>query len=128
MSPWQVITSLLNNKTPTQEEIKTLNSFFLVRWLSNNKFTLPIASYINLYYNIPSEIQYQFAEDYIHLTGLKNKVKFIYYKKQETEEIQLLNTIKEKYKINEKQAQEYYNIIKDKPSEIKKLEMYQNHN
>lgn len=113
LTPFKVMTSLLNNDTPSEAEKETLNSFFLCRWLSNNKHTLPMASIINLYYNIPVPIQYKFCEDYIHLTNMKNKVKFISFskEKQNKDFQKLLDNIQRKYKVNEIQAQEYFELM-----------------
>jgi hypothetical protein len=111
LSPWQVMTTLLNNKTPTKEEKKKINSFFLVRWLSNDINTLPVSNYVNRFYDIPVEIQYQFCDDYLTLAGIKGKVKFIYYQKDKVDKDfqAYIESIQKKYNINSQQAQEYYN-------------------
>ncbi len=113
LTPFKVMTSLLNNTTPTQEEKNTLNSFFLVRWLSNNPNTLPMANIINTWYNLPVDIQYQFCDDYIQLTRMKNRVKFISFQKdkQNPDFVKLMDNIQRMYNINEIQAQEYYKLM-----------------
>lgn len=113
MTPFKVMTSLLNNTTPTEEEKGTMNSFFLVRWLSNNKHTLQMGNEINKNYSIPVSNQYKFCEDWIYLTRMKNKVKFIQFskEKQNTEFQQLLSNIQRKYKVNEIHAQEYFEMM-----------------
>ncbi len=113
LTPFKVMTSLLNNDIPTEAEKETMNSFFLCRWLSNNKHTLQMANIINIYYNVPIKIQYKFCEDYIFLTSMKNKVKFISFSKetQNKDYQKLLENIQKKYNVNEIQAQEYFGLM-----------------
>ena len=113
LSPFKVMTSLLNNTTPTKEEILTINSFFMCRWLSNNPHTIPMSNMVNLYYNMPLNIQYQFCDDYIQMTKMKDKVSFISFSKdkQNKEFQKLLENIQRKYKVNEVQAQEYLSLM-----------------
>lgn len=113
LTPFKVMTSLLNNTTPTPEEKLTLNSFFMVRWFSNNKHTLPMANIINTFYNMPINIQYTFCEDYIELTKMKLKVKFISFnnKKPNPDFVKIIENIQKKYNVNEIHAEEYYNLM-----------------
>ena len=113
LTPFKVMTSLLNNTTPTSDEIGTMNSFFACRWLSNNKHTLPMANTINRHYNIPVNVQYKFYEDYIYLTNMKNDVKFISFSKDKQDKnfIKLMENIQRKYNIGVDQAQIYYNLM-----------------
>ncbi len=113
LSPFKVMTSLLNNTTPTKDEIKTLNSFFMCRWFSNNPHTVSMGNMVNLYYDMPLEIQYKFCEDYIAMTRMKDRVKFISFSKdkQNKDFQKLMDNIQRKYKINEEQAQEYFNLM-----------------
>ena len=119
MTPFKVMTSLLNNQTPTEEEIKTLNSFFMCRWLSNNKHSLPMAHTINLYYNMPILIQYKFCEDFVAMVNMKSKVNFISFskEKQNKDLLQYIENIQKRYKVNEVQAQEYYNLMDEEARE-----------
>jgi len=113
LSPFKVMTSLLNETKPTPEEIETLNSFFLCRWFSNNPHTVAMGNMINLYYNMPLNIQYKFCEDYIELTNMKNKVKFINASKdkQNKDFEKLMENIQKKYKVNEITALEYFELM-----------------
>ena len=113
MTPFKVMTSLLNNTKPNTEEINTLNSFFMCRWFSNNKHSLQMANIININYNMSLQIQYKFCEDYIALTNMKSNVSFISFskEKQNKDLQQYLENIQKRYKVNEIQAQEYYNLM-----------------
>ena len=113
-TPYAVMTSILKkNENPTKEQAQTLNTFFFVRWLSNNRFTTPIAHVLNTYYNIPPEVQLRFADDYAELTGLRNKVKFIGFNKEKVspEMKKILENISRKYKVSETTAQEYFDLM-----------------
>ena len=113
MTPWQTMTSLLNNKEPTREEKEKINSFFLVRWLANDPNTLQMANYINRFYNMPEIMQYQFCDDYLKLSGIKNRVKFIYYQKEKIDKDYqtYIDSIQKKYNLNTQQAENYYKIL-----------------
>lgn len=113
-TPYIIMTSILReNDNPTKEQAQKINTFFFVRWLSNNRFTTPIAHVLNTYYDIPPEVQLTFANDYAELTGLRNKVKFIGSNKetQSPEMKKLLDNISRRYKVNEVQAQEYFKLM-----------------
>lgn len=121
LTPFKVMTSLLNNIKPTKEEKNSINSFFLVRWLSNERYTVQMANTINLYYNIPVYCQYQFCDDYIQLTNLKRRVKYISFTKEKNNANyqKLIENIQRKYKINEIQAEEYFKLMdNDQRNEI----------
>lgn len=113
-SPYQIMASILKpHQVPTLEQAKKINSFFFCRWLSNNRFTIPISALMNRYYNIPPETQLKFAQDYSDLTGLPGKVKFIGFtkEKQSPEMIKILDNIKRKYKVNDQLAQVYFDLM-----------------
>lgn len=115
-TPYIIMTSILKKDTPSKEELQGINTFFFTRWLSNNRFTMPIARTLNLYYNIPAEVQYIFANDYVELTNMRTKVKFIGLQKDKIDpDVQkTLDNISRRYKVNEVQAQEYMNLMDDK--------------
>lgn len=125
MTPFKVMTSLLNNSQPTEKEILTLNSFFMCRWLSNDPNTLPMGNIVNMNYNMPLTIQYKFCEDYIAIKNLKEKVSFIKSTKdkQNKDFQKLMDNIQKKYKINEIIAQDYYNLM-DNDEKNKIYNMY----
>lgn len=112
-TPYNIMTSILKETNPTKEELQNINTFFFARWLSNNRYTMPISSVLNTYYNIPPEVQYRFANDYVELTNMRKKVKFIGLQKEKVhpDMQKLLDNIKRRYKVNEVQAVEYFNLM-----------------
>ena len=113
-TPYQIMSSILKpQQKPTKEQTKKINTFFFCRWLSNNKLTTPIAHILNTYYNIPTEVQFRFAQDYSDLENLPGKIKFIGNSKEKhpKEMEKLLNNIKRRYKVNDQQALEYFNLM-----------------
>ena len=115
LNSWQIMSSIFKpNIKPTEDEIKSINSFFFCRYLGANKHCLPIAAVINRNYNIPIETQYQFAKDYSDLVGLSRLVKFISYQKEKTppELEQLLSNLERKYNITRGHAFQYFEIMR----------------
>ncbi|MHB8097966.1 MAG: hypothetical protein ACYDD5_00040 [Sulfuricurvum sp.] len=108
---------------PTPEEIKTINSFFLIRYISNDPSSIYIANMLNCNYSIPIEAQYNFVR---HST--LNKVSFINYpKKEKLISDKDLKIIMRHFKINEIVAKDYIKILgTDKTKEI--LDKYSNIN
>ena len=122
LTSWQVMSSVFKPEIkPNKEEIAKINSFFLCSYLSNNRHTMPIASAINLWYNMPVPVQYRFAKDYSDLVGMAKKIKFISFSKKKTspEMEKLLSNISKRYNVNNTQAMEYFNLMtNDQRTEI----------
>jgi len=100
---------------PTPSEIKALNSFFLVRYISNDPNTIYIANALNCNYRIPIEAQYNFVRN-----STLNKVSFITYQKKEKfvtdKEMKILMR---HFNTKENVVKEYIKILgKDKTKEI----------
>ena len=112
-SMWMVMTTIIKpNQTATSEEIETINSWMLSRWLSNNQFTTPIANVLNRY-SLSKEIEYKFANTYCQLVDIYGKVSFIQYKTEKNPEMlqRVLDNIKRKYKVNEQEAKQYFRLM-----------------
>ena len=114
-SPWKVQTSVLQKQMPSYEQASGINSFFMARWLSNNPVSIPIAAVINRDYNVPEAVQYLFANDYIELTNMRQKVKFISFSKDKKhpDYQKILDNISRYYKVSETQAVEYFGLMDD---------------
>ncbi len=125
-SPYIIMTSILKEANPSKEELQNINTFFFTRWLSNNRYTMPIAFELNLHYNIPPEVQYLFANDYVELTNMRKKVKFIGQQKEKMHpDLQkLLDNISRRYNINENSAYDYLKLM-DEDERIKTYNMYE---
>ena len=126
-SPWLIMGTILNNKVPTEEQIKTINSFFFCRWMSNERKTIPIAAMINRYYNIPILAQYKFANVYVQRSEA-SRIKYIDYSKIKVPEMKqkILNNIQKYYNVSEQIAEEYFKMMMQNPSELDRLmDMYE---
>ncbi len=112
---WKVQSSVLQDQMPSYEQAGGMNSFFFARWLSNNPVSLPIAAVINRDYQVPEAVQYLFANDYIELTNMRKKVKFISFgkDKKHPDYQKILDNISRYYNISEPQAVEYFNLMDD---------------
>jgi hypothetical protein len=118
VTPFQVMTSILNNFTPTKEQKNSINSFFFVRWLSNNPQSIHLGNVFNRYHKeIPLFIQYDIAKQI-----LQNKIKFISFPKKELEDEKILKNISKYYKVSLSTAEEYYSIMnKEEKEKFEKL-------
>ncbi len=78
-TPYNVMKSAVDKKfKPTMEELKSLNSFFLIRYISNDPNSIYIANILNCNHTIPIEAQYNFVRN-----STLDKVAFINYPKKE---------------------------------------------
>lgn len=107
---------------PTPEEIRSINSFFLIRYISNDPNSIYIANALNCNYSIPIEAQYNFVRN-----STLDKVAFINYpKKEKLVKDSDLKIIMEHFKVNETVAKDYVKILgPEKTDEI--LEKYHSH-
>jgi len=124
---FKTMTALLQNKYPSQEKIKKIPSFIMLRWLSNNPYTVIPANMMNINYNIPIENQFRFLDDYFTLTKIKQKVRFIKYNKKEDKQLEIIENIKKYYNVNNETATNYYSILtKSKtPESLKEIQRFQ---
>ena len=116
LSTWQVMSSVFKPEiNPSPADIDKINSFFFCRYLSNNKFTLPIANTLNIHYNLPVDQQYRFARVYSELTGMPGKVKFISFSKDKTHPMmeKVLSNIERRWNVNRTQALQYFEVMTD---------------
>lgn len=105
---FQTMSTVVNkNFWPTDDEIKKINSFMLVRYISNDPFGCQIGSAIDHFHTMPMNAQYRFVR-----YSLSNKISYIKFPKKEKidnkEEIEILM---KHYKINERTAVEYSNLM-----------------
>lgn len=92
---------------PSEEEIKTINSFFLIRYISNDPSTIYIANVLNCSKNIPVNAQYKFVRN-----STMDRVSFVNYpKKEKTSTTKELKLVMQYYKCNESTAKEYIKIL-----------------
>jgi len=120
---YNVMKSSVDGKiNPTMDEIKNLNSFFLVRYISNDPVSIYIANALNCYPKIPIYAQYKF----IRYSTL-DKVAFISYPKKEFKmAAKDMRIICNHFNINETIAKDYIKILGDERTEeiIKKYKNF----
>jgi len=110
LSPYKIMTSVLTSYSPTDEEKKSINSFFLCRWLSNSPRAIFISSIINRYYKeIPPSIQYDFVKDTLSRDGIK----YIKYSKKEQAPEKTIENISKFYKVSIVDAKSYFDLMDD---------------
>ena len=108
-TPYSVMKSAVNKTfIPSIEEIKSINSFFLVRYVSNDPSTIYIANILNCNAKvIPIEAQYKFIRN-----STMEKVAFVNYpKKEKLISDKDLKLIMQYYKCNESVAKDYVRVL-----------------
>lgn len=111
---YNVMKSAVDKKiVPTLDEIKQINSFFLVRYISNDPASIYIANALNCNFKIPIESQYKFI-----LNSTLDKVAFINYpKKERLLKDKDMKIITRHFGINESVAKDYIKILGPKKVE-----------
>jgi predicted choloylglycine hydrolase len=107
-TPYNIMKSSVDNLIiPSPDEIRKINSFFLVRYISNDPASIYIANALNCMHKIPMEAQYSFV-----LNSTLDKVAFINYpKKEKIVSNKELKVIANHFKINDILAKEYVTIL-----------------
>ena len=108
-TPYSIMKSAIDKKfMPNTEEIKTVNSFFLTRYVSNDPSTIYIANILNCNAKIiPIEAQYKFIRN-----STMEKVAFISYpKKEKLISDKDLKLVMQYYKCSESVAKDYVKIL-----------------
>jgi len=120
LSPYKVMTSILSDYNPSKEEKLSINSFFLVRWMSNSPLAIYISNTINRYYKeMPVDKQYDFAKDTLRRDG----VRYIKYTKKEENPLEVITNISKYYKVSIITAKSYYDLM-DEQERYKFEHMY----
>ena len=102
------------SKFPNEDKIQKINSFVMVKWLSNNPKTVIAANAINLNDKIPIQNQFRFLDDYFTLNGTKKQKPYVpWTKKQNVPDVlqKLLDNIQRFYKVNPDTAREYFELM-----------------
>ena len=117
---YQVMTSILKKDfIPTEEEIKSLNSWMITRWLSNHPYGIEIANYINNNHNMPLHAQYWLARNKVF------GIKYIPYPKKESDKNEVYEIFSNHYNCRLEIAKEMVSRLPQ--SEIDKIvNMYKN--
>lgn len=104
---------------PSPEEIKSINSFMMCRWISNHPLGVEVSNIINNATDIPIETQYWLVR------SMMNNVRYIKYPKKTSDEDKDITIIAEHYKCNFLQAKQYYKILPEEERN-KLLNKYKN--
>jgi len=107
-TPYNIMKSSVDKLiVPSVEEVKKINSFFLVRFISNDPASIYIANALNCMSKIPMQAQYNFV-----LNSTLDKVAFINYpKKEKIVSDKELQIVMRHYKVNESVAKDYVKIM-----------------
>lgn len=105
---FQIMSTVVNKSFwPTEDEIKKINSFMLVRYISNDPFGCQIGSAIDHFHTMPVSAQYRFVRH-----SLSNKISYIKFpKKEKVDNKEEIDILMKHYRINERTAVEYSDIL-----------------
>lgn len=90
---------------PTDDEIASINSFMMCRWLSNHPMGVEVANFINNNTDLPINVQYWFVR------SAMNGIKYIAYPKGIDKKDEVLEIISKHYDCNFEIAKEYLRLL-----------------
>ena len=96
---------------PTDDEINTINSFMMCRWMSNNINTVEFANFINCNTDMPLKGQYWLAR------AVMNSVGYITRLQKEDQMSELEQAISFNYDVDFDVAKEYAKMLPDNKKE-----------
>lgn len=119
-NPYQVMTNILKKEfKPSDEEMKSVNSFMMVRWLSNHPQSIAVANYINNNHTMDIVQQYTLAYNTVH------GIKYIANKGKEKHNDEVLDILSEHYNLRYELAKEYLKMLPEE--EVQRIVgMYKN--
>ena len=122
MNMFQVFQNCIQGKDSSKEDIKKISTYIFCKYLASNSRTIPIANFLNIYYKLPPEVQYNFVK-----RTLNGKIKFIKYLNNQTEKIPKdVEYLMKYYKISSKVAKTYLDELE--PSELNRIRLlYKEH-
>lgn len=114
MNIFQIMSTVLKNEDISEDLISQIPPFIFCRYLGSDPHCLSIANFLNLYYNIPINLQYYAAKSI-----LKGKLKYIKYISTAKQDDKTLENLMKYYKISYNVAKQYLNFISK--SELEKI-------
>ena len=122
MNMFQVFQNCIQGKDSSKEDIKKISPYIFCKYLASNSRTIQIANFLNAYYKLPSEVQYNFVK-----RTLNGKIKFIKYLNNQTEKIPKdVEYLMKYYKISSEVAKTYLDEIE--PQELNRIRLlYKEH-
>ena len=122
MNMFQVLQKCMQGKDSSKEDVKKISTYIFCKYLASNSRTIQIANFLNVYYKLPSEVQYNFVKK-----TLGGKIKFIKYLNNQTEKIPKdIEYLMKYYKISSEVAKTYLDEIE--PSELNRIRLlYKEH-
>jgi hypothetical protein len=122
MNMFQVFQNCIQGKDSSKEDIKKISTYIFCKYLASNSRTIQIANFLNVYYKLPSEVQYNFVK-----RTLNGRIKFIKYLNNQTEKIPKdVEYLMKYYKISSEVAKTYLDEIE--PSELNRIRLlYKEH-
>ena len=100
--------SLDKNKTPSEADLKKIQSFVYCKWLAGDYRTIATANTINQYSDIPIENQYYLVKN--KFTGKISNIKYIKADKDDSN-LAMLSILEKHFKISTEKAKEYLTFI-----------------
>lgn len=100
--------SLDKNKTPSEADLKKIQSFVYCKWLSGDYRTIATANTINQYSDIPIENQYYLVKN--QFAGKIRNIKYVKLEKDEADET-TISILCKHFKISIEKAKDYLNFI-----------------
>ena len=115
MNQFEIFKSVLSGKEVDKKVVEKLQSFIFLRWLSGDRRVIGAANVVNLYNNIPENLQYKFFRKMLH-----GKIKYIPYPKSgKVTKVEDIELICKRYNVSLERAVEMFELVSDE--ELKTL-------
>jgi hypothetical protein len=117
---FKAMATVLTNIKAQENEMKKISPFIFRKWLGNHTGTIQAANFLNIYNNIPFELQYDFIQQ-----SIKGRISYIPYigkKKQDNSQVAQIEKVAKHYNISYKKAEEYLEFLtKEDIKEINRI-------
>lgn len=90
---------------PTNEELKSINSFMMCRWVSNHPVGIEVANFLNNATDIPINVQYWFVRSTMH------NIRYIAVPKKNSDIDKDVDILANHYQCNYILARQYYMML-----------------
>ncbi len=114
---FKAMATVLTNVKATESEMKKISPFIFRKWLGNHTGTIQAANFLNIYNDIPFELQYDFIQQ-----SIKGRISYIPYVGKKKQDNKQIEKVAIHYNISYEKAEEYLEFLtKEDIKEINRI-------
>jgi hypothetical protein len=114
---FKAMATVLTNVKATESEMKKISPFIFRKWLGNHPGTIQAANFLNIYNDIPFELQYDFIQQ-----SIKGRISYIPYVGKKKQDNKQIEKVAIHYNISYEKAEEYLEFLtKEDIKEINRI-------